>query len=114
MEKKLIEWSDFEKIDMRVGTVVHSEINKHTFKPSLIIHVDFGPLGVKKTSAQITSLYHHKELVGKQVVGIINFPKKQIANMKSEFLLLGSTNEQNNEVVIIEPERKVLNGSKVK
>ena len=77
MEKKLIEWSDFEKIDMRVGTVVHSEINKHTFKPSLIIHVDFGPLGVKKTSAQITSLYHHKELVGKQVVGIINFPKKQ-------------------------------------
>lgn len=114
MEKKLIEWSDFEKIDMRVGTVVHSEFNKHTFKPSLIIHVDFGPLGVKKTSAQITSLYHHKELVGKQVVGIINFPKKQIANMKSEFLLLGSTNEQNNEVVIIEPERKVLNGSKVK
>ena len=114
MEKKLIEWSDFEKIDMRVGTVIHSEINKHTFKPSLIIHVDFGPLGVKKTSAQITSLYHHKELVGKQVVGIINFPKKQIANMKSEFLLLGSTNEQNNEVVIIEPERKVLNGSKVK
>lgn len=114
MEKKLIEWSDFEKIDMRVGTVVHSEINKHTFKPFLIIHVDFGPLGVKKTSAQITSLYHHKELVGKQVVGIINFPKKQIANMISEFLLLGSTNEQNNEVVIIEPERKVLNGSKVK
>ena len=114
MEKKLIEWSDFEKIEMRVGTVVHSEINKNTFKPSLIIHVDFGPLGVKKTSAQITSLYHHKELVGKQVVGIINFPKKQIANMISEFLLLGSTNEQNNEVVIIEPERKVLNGSKVK
>ena len=114
MEKKLIEWSDFEKIDMRVGTVVHSEINKHTFKPSFSIHVDFGPLGVKKTSAQITSLYHHKELVGKQVVGIINFPKKQIANMISEFLLLGSTNEQNNEVVIIEPERKVLNGSKVK
>lgn len=114
MEKELIEWSDFEKIDMRVGTVVHSEINKHTFKPSLIIHVDFGPLGVKKTSAQITSLYHHKELVGKQVVGIINFPKKQIANMISEFLLLGSTNEQNNKVVIIEPERKVLNGSKVK
>ena len=114
MEKKLIEWSDFEKIDMRVGTVIQSEINENTLKPSFIIHVDFGPLGVKKTSAQITSLYHHKELVGKQVVGIINFPKKQIANMISEFLLLGSTNEQNNEVVIIEPERKVLNGSKVK
>ena len=114
MEKKLIEWSDFEKIDMRVGTVVHSEINKHTFKPSLIIHVDFGPLGVKKTSARITSLYHQKELVGKQVIGILNFPIKQIANMKSEFLLLGSTNEQNNEVVILEPERKVSNGSKVK
>lgn len=114
MEKKLIEWSDFEKIDMRVGTVVHSEINKHTFKPSFIIHVDFGPLGIKKTSAQITGLYKHKELIDKQVIGILNFPKKQIANMKSEFLLLGSTNEQNNDVVILEPERKVSNGSKVK
>mgnify|MGYP001156766385 FL=1 len=114
MEKKLIEWSDFEKIDIRVGTVIHSEINENTFKPSFIIHVDFGPLGIKKTSAQITSLYEHPELVGKQVIGILNFPKKQIANMKSDFLLLGSTNEQNNDVVILEPERKVSNGSKVK
>ena len=114
MEKKLIEWSDFEKIDIRVGTVIHSEINENTIKPSFIIHVDFGPLGTKKTSAQITSLYQHQELIGKQVIGILNFPKKQIANMKSEFLLLGSTNEQNNDVVILEPERKVSNGSKVK
>ena len=114
MEKKLIEWSDFEKIDIRVGTVIHSEINENAFKPSFIIHVDFGPLGIKKTSAQITSLYEHSELVGKQVIGILNFPKKQIANMKSDFLLLGSTNEQNNDVVILEPERKVSNGSKVK
>ena len=114
MEKKLIEWSDFEKIDIRVGTVIHSEINENTFKPSFIIHVDFGPLGIKKTSTQITSLYEHPELVGKQVIGILNFPKKQIANMKSDFLLLGSTNEQNNDVVILEPERKVSNGSKVK
>ena len=114
MEKKLIEWSDFEKIDIRVGTVIHSEINESTFKPSFIIHVDFGPLGIKKTSAQITSLYEHSELVGKQVIGILNLPKKQIANMKSDFLLLGSTNEQNNDVVILEPERKVSNGSKVK
>lgn len=114
MEKKLIEWSDFEKIDIRVGTVIHSEINKNTLKPSFIIHVDFGPLGIKKTSAQITGLYKHKELIDKQVIGILNFPKKQIANMKSEFLLLGSTNEQNKDVVILEPERKVSNGSKVK
>ena len=114
MEKKLIQWSDFEKIDIRVGTIIRSEINENTFKPSYIIHVNFGPLGIKKTSAQITTLYDHKELVGKQVIGILNFPIKQIANMKSEFLLLGSTNEQNNEVVILEPERKVSNGSKVK
>ncbi len=114
MEKKLIQWSDFEKIDIRVGTVIRSEINENTFKPSFIIHVNFGPLGIKKTSAQITTLYGHKELVGKQVIAILNFPVKQIANMKSEFLLLGSTNEQNNEVVILEPERKVSNGSKVK
>ena len=114
MEKKLIQWSDFEKIDIRVGTVIRSEINENTFKPSYIIHVNFGPLGIKKTSAQITTLYDHKELVGKQVIAILNFPVKQIANMKSEFLLLGSTNEQNNEVVILEPERKVSNGSKVK
>ena len=114
MEKKLIQWSDFEKIDIRVGTVIRSEINENTFKPSFIIHVNFGPLGIKKTSAQITTLYDHKELVGKQVIAILNFPVKQIANMKSEFLLLGSTNEQNNEVVILEPERKVSNGSKVK
>tara|TARA_Y100001954_G_scaffold187228_1_gene200296 strand:+ start:22 stop:366 length:345 start_codon:yes stop_codon:yes gene_type:complete len=114
MEKKLIEWSDFEKIDIRVGTVIHSEINENTLKRSFIIHVDFGPLGIKKTSAQITGLYKHEELLDKQVIGILNFPKKQIANMKSEFLLLGSTNEQNNDVVILEPERKVSNGSKVK
>ena len=60
----------------------------------------------QKTSAQITGLYKRKELINKQVIGILNFPKKQIANMKSEFLLLGSTNEQNNDVVILEPERK--------
>ena len=97
-----------------MGTVIHSEINENTLKPSFIIHVDFGPLGIKKTSAQLTGLYKHKELIDKQVIGILNFPKKQIANMKSEFLLLGSTNEQNNDVVILEPERKVSNGSKVK
>ena len=114
MEKELIAWSDFEKIDIRVGTVIYAELNENTFNPSYIIHVDFGSLGIKKTSAQITSLYVEKELIGKQVVGILNFPKKQIANMKSEFLLLGSTNEQNNDVVILEPERKVSNGSKVK
>ncbi len=114
MDKNLIEWNDFEKIDIRVGTVVHAEFNDKTINPSFIIHVDFGPIGIKKTSAQITSLYNHKELVGKQVIGILNFPEKQIANMKSEFLLLGSTNEQNNDVVILKPERKVSNGSKVK
>ena len=69
---------DFEKIDIRVGTVIHSEINENTFKPSFIIHVDFGPLGIKKTSAQITSLYQHTELVGKQVIGILNFPKNKL------------------------------------
>ena len=110
-----ITFNDFLKVDIRVGSIIKAETFPEARKPAYKLWIDFGPsIGTKKTSAQITSLYQHQELVGKQIIGILNFPKKQIANMKSDFLLLGSTNEQNNDVVILEPERKVSNGSKVK
>ena len=86
MEKELIAWSDFEKIDIQVGTVIYSEINENTFKPSFIIHVDFGPLGIKKTSAQITSLYVSQRIDRETSCWHIKFPEKTNCQYESEFL----------------------------
>ena len=113
MEKELIEWNDFSKIDMRVGTIIDAKINKKTNKPAYIIWIDFGFLGIKKTSAQITNLYSLSELTGQQVIAVLNFPPKQIANMKSEVLLLGAISEENSDVIFVKPERNVKNGLKI-
>tara|TARA_B100000513_G_scaffold173438_1_gene89632 strand:+ start:621 stop:965 length:345 start_codon:yes stop_codon:yes gene_type:complete len=113
MEKELIDWKDFSKIDMRVGTIIDVKINKKTNKPAYIIWIDFGFLGVKKTSAQITNLYSPSELKGQQVIAVMNFPPKQIADMKSEVLLLGAVSEENNDVIFVKPERNVQNGLKI-
>jgi len=107
-----INWSDFTKVDMRIGTIISAEIFKEVNTPAYKLHIDFGEFGIKKTSAQITKLYIAEELIGKQIVAIINFPPKQIANMMSECLLLCVVGDTN-DVVILNPERKVQNGLRV-
>ncbi|ULQ57520.1 tRNA-binding protein [Flavihumibacter rivuli] len=107
-----ISWSDFEKIDIRVGTIVKAEPFPKARKPAYQLSIDFGELGIKRSSAQITALYSIEDLVGKQVIAVVNFPPKQIANFISECLVLGIYNEQN-DVVLLQPERPVGNGHKI-
>ncbi|MEK6892762.1 MAG: tRNA-binding protein [Nanoarchaeota archaeon] len=108
-----ISWSDFEKVELRVGTIVRAEDFPDAKKPAYKLEIDFGQeIGVKKSSAQIAYLYKKEELIGKQVIGVVNFPKKQIANFFSECLTTGFYNEKG-EVVLAVPERKVPNGSKL-
>ena len=113
MEKETIDWSDFKKIDLRIGTILAVDKFEEAIKKSYKIWVDFGPLGKRKTSAQITKNYKINDLIGKQIIGVLNFPAKQIANFKSEFLLLGAIDKELQNVIIIQPESKVKNGSKV-
>ena len=108
----MITWQDFEKIDIRVGTILTVEDFPNARKPSFQLSVDFGELGIKKSSAQITALYSKDELKGKQVVAVVNFPPKQIANFFSECLVLGVYNETN-EVVLLAPGKAVKNGYKI-
>ena len=107
----MITWNDFEKIDMRVGTIIDAAPFPKAKKPSLQLIIDFGELGLKSSSAQITTLYDSEELIGKQVIAVVNFPPKQIANFYSECLVMGVYNE-NNDVVLLQPGKPVKNGSK--
>lgn len=107
-----IKWNDFAKIDMRVGTIISAEIFAEAKKPAFKIVVDFGELGKKKTSAQITKKYTPNQIIGKQVIGIVNFPAKQIANIMSECLILGVLGEENT-VTLLQPESAVKNGAKI-
>lgn len=109
----MISWSDFEKIDMRVGTIIKAEEFPEARKPAYILTIDFGPeIGTKKSSAQITSLYKKKYLKGEQVIAVVNFPPKQIGPFMSECLVMGVYNE-NEEVVLLRPQRETMNGCKV-
>jgi len=108
----MITWPDFEKIDMRVGTILEVNDFPNARKPSYQLTVDFGEFGIKRSSAQITKLYKKEELVGRQVIAVVNFPPKQIANFFSECLVLGVYNEDN-DVVLLQPSLKVQNGGKV-
>lgn len=108
--KKEIRWQDFEKIDIRAGTVISVEDFPKAKNPSYQLTIDFGELGIKKSSAQITALYQKENLIGTQVLAVVNFPKKQIANFFSECLVLGVYGE-NNEVTLISPTISVKNGS---
>ena len=107
-----ISWSDFEKICIRAGTVIDVQLFPKAKKPAYKITIDFGAFGIKHSSAQITSLYSMEDLPGKQVVAVVNFPPKQIADFFSECLILGVYNE-NNDVVLLQPERPVQNGGKI-
>ncbi len=109
----MISWNDFEKIIIRVGSIVEARDFKAAKKPAYQLTIDFGPdIGIKKSSAQITDLYSKEQLVGRQIVAVVNFPPKQIGPFLSECLVLG-VYTVNNEVVLLEPEQKVLNGSKI-
>jgi tRNA-binding protein len=108
----LIEWSDFEKIDIRVGTILEINDFPKAKRPAWQLTVDFGELGIKKSSAQITDLYEQQELIGRQVLAVVNFPPKQIANFFSECLVLGLYTDKK-EVVLVSPDRKVENGWKL-
>ncbi len=108
----MISWEDFEKIDIRTGTILEVNDFPGARKPSYQLQIDFGELGIKKSSAQITAHYTKEELVGKQVIAVVNFPEKQIANFFSECLVLGVYDE-NNEVVLLQPSLSVKNGSKI-
>ncbi len=108
----MINWSDFEKIDIRTGTVIDVQDFIKAKKPSYQLTIDFGPLGIKKSSAQITHHYNKESLLHKQVVAVVNFPVKQIANFFSECLVLG-VYDANNDVVLLQPNKTVDNGQKI-
>ena len=107
-----IAWSDFTKIDMRIGTIIEVSDFAEARKPAYQIKIDFGKeIGIKKTSAQITKRYSKEDLVKKQVVAVVNFPKKQIANFMSECLILGAVKED--DVVLLQPNFNIPNGLKI-
>jgi len=106
-----ITWQDFEKVEIRAGIILSAEQNEKAKKPAYKLKIDFGQLGIKHSSAQITQLYSAKDLVGKQIVAVVNFPPKQVASVKSECLVLGVLDEQG--IVLLQPERKVENGERV-
>lgn len=108
-----INWDDFEKIDMRLGTIIEAEDFPKAKKPAYKLTIDFGSeIGIKRSSAQITTHYTKAELVNKQIIAVINFPPKQIADFISECLVLGVYDE-NNAVILLQPDKNTSNGMKV-
>ncbi|HVK96293.1 MAG TPA: tRNA-binding protein [Flavisolibacter sp.] len=105
-------WSDFEKVDIRVGTILEAREFPKAKKPAYQLVIDFGELGIKNSSAQITAHYPMESLQGQQVVAVVNFPPKQIANFVSECLVLGVYDE-NKDVILIQPDKNVSNGLKI-
>lgn len=112
MNSNALSWDQFMNVEMRVGTVISAEPFPEVRNPAYKITIDFGEFGIRKTSAQVTTLYKPEDLIGKQVVAVINFPPKQIANMMSECLVLGGIGD-NKEVTLIQPERAVKNGTRI-
>ncbi len=107
-----ISWSDFEKVELRVGTIVKVDDFPQAKKPAYKLTVDFGDFGIKQSSAQLTVHYSKQDLVGKQILAVLNFPKKQIANFFSECLTTGVPDELG-AVVLLSPDKKVPNGSRM-
>lgn len=107
-----ISWSDFMKVEIRTGTITNAKLFTEAKNPAYQITIDFGEFGTRKSSAQITKLYSIDDLIGKQVVAVVNFPPKQIANFFSECLILGAVGDDK-EVTLLTTERKVLNGLRI-
>ena len=108
----MISWKDFEKIDIRTGTILSVNLFPEAIKPAYQLSIDFGELGIKKSSAQITAHYKPEDLLGKQIIAVINFPPKKIAHFFSECLVLGVYDQQN-QVILLEPNLPVMNGAKI-
>jgi tRNA-binding protein len=105
-------WAEFEKVDMRVGVVLRVQPFPEARRPALKLEIDFGPLGVKRSSAQITAHYRPEDLVGRRVIAVVNFPPKQIGPFISEVLVLGAYDERH-EVVLLRPDLEVSPGAKI-
>ena len=111
--KDLISYSDFTKIEIRLGTIISAELNNKLLKPSYVLKIDFGDeIGVKKSSAQLTKNYKKEQLIHKQIAAIINFPKKQIGKLISEVLVLGFPDD-NDDPILISPDKKLVNGGRL-
>lgn len=107
-----ITWNDFEKIDIRSGTIIAAELFEGLNNPAFKLEIDFGDLGIKKSSAQLTKLYTAEELKGKQIIAVVNFPPKQIKNFFSECLVMGVYGNEG-EVTLLSVDKPVANGSKI-
>ncbi len=108
-----ISWQQFDVVELRTGTIIEVEDFPEARVPAYKVKADFGPeIGIKKSSAQVTALYSKEDLLGRQIIGVVNFPAKQIGPMRSEFLLTGFYQEDRS-VVLAVPERQVLNGAKL-
>ena len=111
--KDLISYSDFLKIEIRLGTIISAELNNKLKKPSFVLKIDFGDdIGIKKSSAQLTKNYRIEQLLHKQIAAVINFPKKQIGDLTSEVLVLGFP-DNNNEPILVSPDKKLVNGGQL-
>lgn len=110
-QSRTITWDDFSKVDIRVGTIISAEVFAEARNPAYKITVDFGELGERRSSAQITKQYSTEYLIGRQVICVVNFPKKQIATLMSECLIMGVVDGE--IVTLLSPERKVKNGLKI-
>ena len=109
----IINFSDFKKIDIRVGTIIEAKLNNELIKPAIILKIDFGKeIGIKKSSAQLTKHYKEQELLNRQIAAVINFKPMQIGKIISEVLVLGFPDE-NNEPILINPDRQITNGGKL-
>ena len=107
-----ISFSDFTKIEMRVGTIIHAEVFQEARIPAYKVTIDFGNFGIKKSSAQITKLYQPQDLINKQIIAVVNFPPKQIANFMSECLILGVVGDEN-MISLLSPNHKMESGLKI-
>ena len=111
--KDLISYADFTKIEIRLGTIISAKLNNKLKNPSYVLKIDFGDeVGVKKSSAQLTKNYNIEQLLDKQIAAVLNFPKKQIGNLISEVLVLGFPDD-NNEPILISPDKKLVNGGQL-
>jgi len=108
----MININDFSKLDLRVGTIIKAELLEKAKTPAYYLEIDLGNLGIKKSSAQITDLYQPNDLVGKQIVAVVNLSPKKIAEVTSEVLVLGA-NSKDRVVVLLEPQKNIPNGAKV-
>lgn len=108
----MIEFADFQKVDMRIGTVVKAEPFPEARKPAIKLEIDFGELGIKQSSAQITKRYSPEKLIGRQVVAVVNFPSMRIAGYKSEILVLGGM-LGTDDVVLLAPDDQIENGTRI-